>query len=146
MKRNAKLSVPANKSFVKELKDYNGTPYYSFLHNHSTRNKETDKWEIRERYVINVMNIIVKAGTEIQLTEILEAKPEIMYSKDGREFLNCVMWVNAREVVEDNNNNNYQPQQTYQQNYQQAPNPQYQQPQVSNQQVINVVDDDDLPF
>ena len=137
MKRNARLSVPANKSFVKELKDYNGTPYYSFLHNHNIRNKETGVWETKERYVINVMNIIVKAGTEIQLTEILEAKPEIMYSKDGREFLNCVMWVNAREVFDEQ-----KPQPQQQSQYPQPQQPTYNYPPQNN---VNV-DDDDLPF
>lgn len=134
MKKGSKIKVP-KAQFVKEMKDYNKNPYYSFLYNHSVKNKQTGEWEITERYVINVMDVIVQPETEIEIVEILEAKPQIMKSKDGRDFLNCVMWVN---VGENKNNNNFNQQQTYQQQFVK----QEQQPTYN----TNIVEEDDLPF
>ena len=145
MKKNTKIKVP-QKQFVKELKDYNGMPYYSFFHNHSVKNKETGQWEIVERYVINVMNVILQPEIEIEITEIIEAKPQLMKSKDGRDFLNCIIWVNVNVLNNQNNANaNYQTQnnQQYYQQPQQQYQPQYQQSVNTNQ---TIVDEDDLPF
>ena len=104
MKKGYKLTVPPSQ-FIKELKDYNDIPYYSFLWNKKEKNKENDEWEVKERYVINVMNMQIKAEQEITITEILEAKPLIMNSKDKRQFLNCVLFVNAESVGGNNNGN-----------------------------------------
>ena len=138
MKKGSKIKVPKSQ-FVKEMKDYNNNPYYSFLYNHSVKNKQTGEWEITERYVINVMDVIIQPETEIEIVDILEAKPQIMKSKDGRDFLNCVMWVN---VGENKNNNNFNQQQTYQQQIAKQEQQTYQQP-IYN---TNIVEEDDLPF
>lgn len=146
MRKNTKIKVPQSQ-FVKEMKDYNGMPYYSFFHNHSVKNKQTGNWEIVERYVINVMNVILKPEMEIEITEIIEAKPQTMKSKDGRDFLNCVLWVNVNVLGDNQNNvnNNYQPQNNQQQYYQpqQQTQAQYQQSANVNEQIV---DEDDLPF
>ena len=99
MKKGTKLETPI-KSFIKELKDFNNNVYYSFLHNKSVKNEETNMWEIKERYVINVMNMKIVENQKITITEIIEAKPQIMKDKKGKEYLNCILFVNASEHSE----------------------------------------------
>ena len=110
MKKGEKIKVP-NSQFVKEMKDYNNNPYYSFFFNKNAKKKDSDEWYVSERYVINVMNIVVEPMAEIQITDILDAKPQIMYDKKGKEYLNCMLWVNADNIkVENQDISSSQPQ------------------------------------
>ena len=109
MKCDEIIKVP-KAQFVKEMKAYNKNPYYSFLFNKSAKNKETGEWETTERYVINVMNIVVKPETEIQITRIIESKPQVMTDKKGKQYLNCLLWVDANSIKKEEqevNNNNF---------------------------------------
>ena len=99
MKKGTKIETPI-KSFIKDYKDFEGKTYYSFLHNKSEKNKDTNEWEIKERYVINVMNMKIVENQKITITEIIEAKPQIMKDKKGKEYLNCILYVNASEHSE----------------------------------------------
>lgn len=103
MKKNEKIKTPTSQ-FIKELKDYNNNTYYSFLHNKSEKNKETNEWVIKERYVINVMNITVKPNTEIEINEILETVPRVMKDKKGKDYMNCILYVTASVVGEKEEN------------------------------------------
>lgn len=103
MRKQTKIKVP-NSNFLKKIKDYKGVPYWSFFHNVSKRNDD-GTWEVTEKYLINVLNIELEPNQEIIITEILDAKPRVMKSKDGRDFLNCELFVNA-EVVKENVQNN----------------------------------------
>lgn len=107
MRKDTKLTTPNNKNFIKVMKDYNGVPYYSFLYNKSEKNKETQEWEIKERYVINVMNIELEENMDIIITEILEAKPQVMKSKNGKDYLNCLIWCNADKIKKETENTYY---------------------------------------
>ena len=132
MRKDTKVTTPNNKNFIKVLKDYNGVPYYSFLYNKSEKNKETQEWEIKERYVINVMNIELEENMEIIITEIIEAKPQVMKSKNGKDYLNCLIWCNADKIKKENEN-------TYQATS-------YQQSNYNNNFVISDEDTEELPF
>ena len=99
MKKNEKLKTPISQ-YIKELKDYNNNTYYSFLHNKSERNKETNEWVIKERYVINVINMVIKPNIDIEITEILESTPKIMRDRNGKEYMNCILFVTAKVVGE----------------------------------------------
>lgn len=118
-------------NFIKKMQDFKGNPYTSFLYNYSAKNEKSGKYEIKERYVINIFNIVPNADSEIICTNIVNCKPQIMKSKDGRDFLNCVVTIEADNVSEPKlstyvNNPNAKPsnvnvnqQNTYQDNVQQ---------------------------
>ena len=112
--------------FIKKIKYENTDTIYSFFYNYFIKNKETNKYEVAEAYVVNVTNIIPKADSEIICTKIIKCQPKIMKSQDGRDFLNCVVYIEADNVSEpklpryeeqsqqnqyQNNNNNYNNQQ-----------------------------------
>lgn len=111
--------------FIKQLKYDNGDTIYSFFYNYFVKNKETNKYEVAEAYVVNVTNIMPKPDSEIICTKIIKCQPKIMKSQDGRDFLNCVVYIEADNVSEPKlpryeeqaqqnqyqNNNNYNNQQ-----------------------------------
>ena len=86
--------------FIKQLQNNNGEKIYSFFYNYFVKNKETDKYEVAEAYVVNVTNIIPKPDSEIICTKLIKCQPKIMKSKDGRDFLNCVVFIEADNVSE----------------------------------------------
>lgn len=86
--------------FIKQLKYDNGDTIYSFFYNYFVKNKETNKYEVAEAYVVNVTNIIPKPDSEIICTKLIKCQPKIMKSKDGRDFLNCVVFIEADNVSE----------------------------------------------
>lgn len=86
--------------FIKQLKDNSGNIIYSFFYNYFVKNKETDKYEVAEAYVVNVTNIIPKPDSEIICTKLIKCQPKIMKSKDGRDFLNCAVFIEADNVSE----------------------------------------------
>ena len=86
--------------FIKQLQYDNGDTIYSFFYNYFVKNKETNKYEIAEAYVVNVTNIIPKPDSEIICTKLIKCQPKIMKSKDGRDFLNCVVFIEADNVSE----------------------------------------------
>ena len=86
--------------FIKKIKYENTDTIYSFFYNYFVKNKETNKYEVAEAYVVNVTNIIPKPDSEIICTKILKCQPKIMKSKDGRDFLNCVVFIEADNVSE----------------------------------------------
>lgn len=100
MKIGEKLTVPP-KEFMKKFKRQDGTEFYSFFHNVSKKNKDTDQYEIIERYVIFVMNLILYADMEIEIEKIIETKPKLMIGNGGKEFLNNLVWIEAKEVVKE---------------------------------------------
>lgn len=109
MKKGSVVKSPIS-AFIKRMKDKNENTYYSFFANKSEKNKDTEEWSIVERYVINVMNIEVLPESEYEIEEIIEAKPATMKDKSGKEYLNCLLWVNAKckQQEQNNNNNSYQ--------------------------------------
>ena len=86
--------------FIKQIKNNNGEIIYSFFYNYFVKNKETDKYEVAEAYVVNVTNIIPKPDSEIICTKLIKCQPKVMKSKDGRDFLNCVVYIEADNVSE----------------------------------------------
>ena len=86
--------------FIKRIKYNNGEIIYSFFYNYFVKNKETNQYEVAEAYVVNVSNINPKPDSEIICTKILKCQPKIMKSKDGRDFLNCVVFIEADNVSE----------------------------------------------
>lgn len=111
MKIGTKIIVP---KYFNEMKDFRGEKYYSFFHNVSIKNKNTGDWEIKERYVINVMNVNIETDDEIEITNILDAKPQVCKDKKGKEYLNCLLWVKAdnlgkkiNDKLPENSNNIY---------------------------------------
>ena len=46
------------------------------------------------------MNMKIVENQKITITEIIEAKPQIMKDKKGKEYLNCILYVNASEHSE----------------------------------------------
>ena len=99
IRKNKVLKVPSPQ-FVKELRDFTGNIHYSFLYNECRKNQDTQEWEITGRYCINVMNMDLQPNTSIIITEILGCKPTVTKDKKGKEYLNCVVEVNARDVEE----------------------------------------------
>ena len=112
--------------FIKKIKYDNSDTIYSFFYNYFIKNKETNKYEVAEAYVVNVTNIMPKPDSEIICTKIIKCQPKVMKSQDGRDFLNCVVYIEADNVSESklpryeeqsqqnqyqNNNNNYNNQQ-----------------------------------
>lgn len=112
--------------FIKKIKYENSDTIYSFFYNYFIKNKETNKYEVAEAYVVNVTNIMPKPDSEIICTKIIKCQPKVMKSQDGRDFLNCVVYIEADNVSEpklpryeeqaqqnqyQNNNNNYNNQQ-----------------------------------
>lgn len=136
MKVGTKIVVPTDSRYIKEYKDSKGNPYYSFFYNYSTKEKDSDNWEVQERYVVNVMNIEVEAGSTIAITTILDCKPKVMKDSKGKEHLNCIVFVYADNIQK---GETPQPQQNnYENNYNQPNN---------NSGTIYYDDsDDDLPF
>ena len=57
--------------FIKQLKYDNGDTIYSFFYNYFVKNKETNKYEVAEAYVVNVTNIMPKPDSEIICTKII---------------------------------------------------------------------------
>lgn len=86
--------------FIKQLRYNNSDTIYSFFYNYFIKNKETNKYEVAEAYVVNVTNIMPKADSEIICTKIIKCQPKVMKSKDGRDFLNCVVFIEADNVSE----------------------------------------------
>ena len=86
--------------FIKQLKYNNSDTIYSFFYNYFIKNKETNKYEVAEAYVVNVLNIMPKPDSEIICTKIVKCQPKVMKSKDGRDFLNCVVFIEADNVSE----------------------------------------------
>ena len=86
--------------YIKKIKYENSDTIYSFFYNYFIKNKETNKYEVAEAYVVNVTNIIPKADSEIICTKIIKCQPKIMKSQDGRDFLNCVVYIEADNVSE----------------------------------------------
>lgn len=86
--------------FIKQIKNNNDEIIYSFFYNYFVKNKETDKYEVAEAYVVNVTNIIPKPDSEIICTKLIKCQPKVMKSKDGRDFLNCVVYIEADNVSE----------------------------------------------
>ena len=111
--------------FIKKIKYENSDTIYSFFYNYFIKNKETNKYEVAEAYVVNVTNIMPKPDSEIICTKIIKCQPKVMKSQDGRDFLNCVVYIEADNVSEPKlpryeeqaqqnqyqNNNNYNNQQ-----------------------------------
>lgn len=111
--------------FIKKIKYENSDTMYSFFYNYFVKNKETNKYEVAEAYVVNVTNIMPKPDSEIICTKLIKCQPKVMKSKDGRDFLNCVVFIEADNVSEPKlpryeeqaqqnqyqNNNNYNNQQ-----------------------------------
>lgn len=86
--------------FIKKIKYENSDTMYSFFYNYFVKNKETNKYEVAEAYVVNVTNIMPKPDSEIICTKLIKCQPKIMKSKDGRDFLNCVVFIEADNVSE----------------------------------------------
>ena len=86
--------------FIKQIKYNNSDTMYSFFYNYFVKNKETNKYEVAEAYVVNVLNIMPKPDSEIICTKIVKCQPKIMKSQDGRSFLNCVVFIEADNVSE----------------------------------------------
>ena len=138
MKVGTKIVVPTDSRYIKEYKDSKGNPYYSFFYNYSTKEKDSDNWEVQERYVINVMNIEVEAGSTIAITTILDCKPKVMKDSKGKEHLNCIVFVYADNIQKGETPQPTQQQNNYENNYNQ---------QINNSGTIYYDDDtDDLPF
>ena len=106
MKKGSVVKSPIS-AFIKRMKDKNENTYYSFFANKSEKNKDTEEWTITERYVINVMNVEVLPESEYEIEEIIEAKPATMKDKSGKEYLNCLLWVNAKSKQQEQTNNSY---------------------------------------
>lgn len=105
-----------NKQYIKKYKTYDGDDVYSFLYNYGTKNKETNKYEVKERYTLYIKNIIPNEDSEIICTKIINCKPIIKTSSDGREFLQCEVTIEADNVknpklsrYKDNVNNGIKP-------------------------------------
>lgn len=94
MKLGDKITIPPQ-SFMKEITRQDGTKLQSFLYNVSEKNKETEKYEIIERYVVFVLNIRINPNDVIVVKEITQTVPKKSVGKDGREFLNNLVWINA---------------------------------------------------
>lgn len=107
MKKGEKIIAP---KYINKMKDYRKVDYYSFFYNKSVKDKQTGEWQIKERYAINVMNVSVEPDDEIEITDILDAKPQICKDKKGKEYMNCLLWVKAdnlgKKKVEENKNAN----------------------------------------
>ena len=86
--------------FIKKIKYENSDTIYSFFYNYFIKNKETNKYEVAEAYVVNVTNIMPKPDSEIICTKIIKCQPKVMKSQDGRDFLNCVVYIEADNVSE----------------------------------------------
>ena len=121
MKLGTKIIVP---KYVNKMKDFRGDNYFSFFYNVSLKNKNTGEWEIKERYSINVMNVNIETDDEIEITSILDAKPQVCKDKKGNEYLNCLLWVNADNLGKKVNNT----------------------PKENSNNVYNSDNEDDLPF
>ncbi len=89
-----------NEQYLKTLTSFKNEVYTSFLYNYSTKNETTGKYEIKERYIINVYNIVPNPDSEIICTRIVNCKPAENKSKDGRTFLNCIVTIEADNVKE----------------------------------------------
>lgn len=100
MRRNDKIKVPTAQ-FIREVKT-NKSTFWCFFYNKSEKNEEGE-WVISERYVINSLNLQPLPDTEIIIKDIVGVKPQVMHSKDGREFLNCALWCNIQYIDEEPN-------------------------------------------
>lgn len=86
--------------WLKQFCTYDNTQtYYSFLYNYKVKNEETGEYEIAERYIVNVMNIVPNADSDIVCTKILKCKPIIKKDKNGKEYLNCDVYIEAENVA-----------------------------------------------
>ena len=128
--------------FIKKIKYENTDTIYSFFYNYFVKNKETNKYEVAEAYVVNVTNIMPKPDSEIICTKLIKCQPKVMKSKDGRDFLNCVVFIEADNVSEPKlpryeEQPQQQPQQQNTSNYNET---------LQNKTDILNIEDDDLPF
>ena len=128
--------------FIKRLNYNNGEIIYSFFYNYMIKNKESNKYEIAEAYVVNVTNIMPKPDSEIICTKIIKCQPKIMKSQDGRDFLNCVVYIEADNVSEPKLPRYEEQAQQKQQPNTNSYNKTTQQKQTNNLEV----GEDDLPF
>ena len=100
-----KIRIP-NSKFIKKFKDYEGREYYSFIYHYRIKDEKTNQWETVERYIINISNIEIKPESHIICTKILQCKPQNVVAKNGKEYNNCVVFIEGENVKEDNSNNN----------------------------------------
>ncbi len=146
-----RIKTPSS-NFIRKYKDYDGNDYFSFLYNYSVKNKDTGEYEVAERYVINIYNIEPKSDCEVICTKIVKCKPQVMTAKDGKEYLNCVVFIQADNVEKpklstyaDNPNAKNKQQPNFNQPPQQ-PKPSYNN-QPNNQSPYGIdISDEDLPF
>lgn len=140
IRKGMRIKTPSQ-AYIRTYNKYNNSgEYYSFLYNVGKVNPETKKFETQEHYTINVMNIKPNPDSDIDVVEILTAKPVIKTSKDGREFLQCEVSINA-----ENYSQPVSP--TYRENAKVNPDNQ-QNNNVERPQEIKSVDEieDDFPF
>lgn len=102
---NSKIRVP-RAEYIRVKKNDNNKYVYSFFFNKSIKNDETGEWEVKERYVINLSNIEPNPDSDITITKIKGVEPRIMSSNNGKEYLNCVLYIEAENYQPKNNDNN----------------------------------------
>lgn len=139
-----RIKTPSKK-FIKKYKTYDGDDVYTFLYGYGTKNKETNKYEVKERYTIYVKNIVPNEDSEIICTKIISCKPVIKTSSDGREFLQCEVTIEADNVkkpklsrYKDNVDNGMKPEYVEKEEETQTYN--------NNNNNYDYVDEDELPF
>lgn len=139
-----RIKTPS-KQFIKKYKTYNGDDVYTFLYNYGSKNKETNKYEVKERYTIYVKNIVPNEDSEIICTKILSCRPVIKTSSDGRDFLQCEATIEADNVEKPKLSR-------YKDNVDNGMKPEYVEKEEEETQTYNnnnnydYVNEDDLPF
>ena len=84
-----RIKTPSS-NYINKYVDFKGYVYYTFFYNYCVKNKETNIYEVKERYIINIYNIIPNPDSEIICTKIVNCKPKESISGDKTYFNVCV--------------------------------------------------------
>lgn len=123
IKKGSIITTPKDPRFYKNFKSKNNTKITSFLYNVTEKDNSTNKYDIKERYIINILNIEPNYNQRIIVEEIISVVPQINKDKNGKEYLNVSLLLNCaipnkpshtrnnneeeQKPSDENNNNNY---------------------------------------
>lgn len=125
IKVGSKIKLPNDKKFMKTyINQKTNKEILSFFYNVYEKDNNNNKYIVKERYVIEIVNTIPNLGSTIIIDEIYSVQPKIAYDSKGKEYLNIYLWVKCTEQTQqkynknnyNNNNNNNNNNEFYNQN------------------------------
>lgn len=99
LRKGNKITTPKDDRLIKVFKNNEkNTITSSFFHTISEKDSN-GQWQIKESYVINVSGVELTTNQKIVIDEINGVEPKMMKSKNGKTYLNVVLYIKCRELA-----------------------------------------------